>query len=309
VERRVREAAGRFGLDLGSRSHNRTLAFLLGNRPITHPFHSQVMSGAEAYCAERDCHMLFFTLRYPLRMRLSQLPVPRLLERRGAVSGLIVAGVNSPSFIELLAKTQLPLAVFGTTVNDEGVDGLPIVRVDEEGGAADMTHYLQSLGHTAIWFVGNSSVPWLKRRYDAYRQAMEAMQLRPLLAEFDSEDERHVGYLATKSILDRGGTATAIFAGNDHIAQGVYDALRDREIAVGEQVSVAGFNDTLEAVVLHPALTTVRVHAEQVGRQLAELVLRQVESGTPILQTTTIPTRVIKRESCAAAPLTTGAVS
>jgi LacI family transcriptional regulator len=127
---------------------------------------------------------------------------------------------------------------------------------------------------------------------------MEAAGLQPLLGEFDSDDERQVGYLATKSILDKGDPVTAIFAGNDHIAQGVYDALRDRGLKVGEQISVAGFNDTFEAVVLHPALTTVRVHSEQIGRQLAELVLRQIEGRSPSPQTVTIPTRLIKRESC-----------
>lgn len=300
IEKRVRDAAVRLGRAMNARDSSRVLAFLLGNRPITHPFHSEVMSGAEACCAERDYHMLFLTLRYPLRMRLTQLPMPRLLERRGTVAGLILAGVNSVSLVELLAKTGLPLAVFGTTVMEDGFGGYPIVNVDEAGGAIDMTRYLQSLAHTAIRFVGNIRMPWLRRRYEAYRSTMEAAGLEPLLNEFDSEDERRVGYLTTKSALDGPGTSTAIFAGNDHIAHGVYDALRDRQIAVAEQMSVAGFNDTLEAVVLHPALTTVRVYAEQVGRQLAELALRQIEAGSPLPQTITIPTRLIKRESCMA---------
>jgi LacI family transcriptional regulator len=303
VQKRVRDAAARLGLKLDSRTDHRVIAFLLGNRPITHPFHSEVMSGAEACCAERDYHMLFFTLKYPLRMRLAELPIPRLLERRGALDGFIVAGVNSASLIDLLAETRLPLAVFGTTVVEESVKGCSVVRVDEFGGAQDMTRYLLSLGHTSIAFIGNTRMPWIRRRFEAYRAAMATAGLTPVLSEFDSEDERRVGYLATKQALDRPGLPTALFAGNDNLARGVYDALRDLGITVGEEVSVAGFNDTLEAVILHPALTTVRVHAEQVGRQLAELVLSQIESGPSPLQDITIPTRLIKRESCTAAPI------
>jgi DNA-binding LacI/PurR family transcriptional regulator len=308
IEKRVREAAARLGLDLNARARRRTIAFVLGNRPITHPFHSEVMSGAEAYCAEHDYEMLFSTLRYPLHARVSQLPTPSLLDRPGKVDGVIVAGVNTAGMIQTLAETGLPLAFYGDTLVEEGFVGVASVRIDEKGGASEVTRYLASLGHTAISFVGNVRIPWLRRRYEAYRSAMESLGLRPALGEFDSEDERQVGYLATRSILDRHDRATAIFAGNDHIAQGVYEALRDRGIKVRDQISVVGFNDTMEAVVLHPTLTTVRVYAEQVGRQLAELVLRQIESGSNTAETITIPTRIIKRESCAAIVRATEAV-
>ncbi len=297
IDKRVRDAAARLGMDLTSRERRRMIAFLLGNRPITHPFHSEVMSGAEAYCAEHEYQMLFSTLRYPLHARVSQLPIPSLLERPSKVDGLIVAGVNTASLIEKLVPTGLPLAVYGDTFMDDP-SGVATVRIDEKGGASEATRYLLSLGHTAISFVGNAHLPWLKRRFEAYRSTMEAAGLTPSLGEFDSEDERQAGYVATRSILDRAEGVTAIFAGNDHIAQGVYEALRDRGIKVGEQISVVGFNDTMEAVVLHPTLTTVRVYAEQIGRRLAELVLRQIESGSMRAETITIPTRIIKRESC-----------
>jgi DNA-binding LacI/PurR family transcriptional regulator len=302
IEKRVLEAARRLGLDTNGRERRRVVAFLLSNRPITHPFHSEVMSGAEAYCTEHDYQMLFSTLRYPLHVQLSQLPIPRLLERPGTVDGFIVAGVNTSRFIELLAQTRLPVAVYGDTLMDGAVEGVPVVRIDETGGATDETRYLQGLGHTAIAFVGNTRLPWIHRRYDAYSAAMKASGLEPLLFEFDSEDERQVGYVAAKSLLDRPERVTAIVTGNDHIAHGVYDALRDRQVKIGEEISVTGFNDTLEAIILHPTLTTVRVHSEQVGRKLAELVLAQIEGELPVPRDIVIPTRLIKRESCGPAP-------
>jgi DNA-binding LacI/PurR family transcriptional regulator len=276
----------------------RVIAFLLSNRAITHPFHSEVMAGAEAYCTEHDYQMLFCTLHYSLRAPLRQLPTPRMLNQRGSIDGCILAGVNSESLLSVLGETGLPLSVFGTTVVEDNFGSFPTVRVDESGGAEEMTQYLhEELGHTAIWFVGNIRSPWLRRRYEAYRRAMQEKGLKPLLSEFDSEDEQQVGYLATKSILDCGEMVTAIFAANDRTAHGVYGILRDRGIQIGEGISVAGFNDTLEAMILHPTLTTVRVHAEQVGRRLAEMVLRQI-AGADGSDEVTIPTRLIKRESC-----------
>ncbi len=131
----MRDAAKRLGRDVSGREERRVIAFLLSNRPITHPFHSEVMSGAEAYCGEHGYQMLFSTLRYPLHVKLSQLPIPSVLERPGTVDGFIVAGMNTLSFLDLLAQTHRPFAVYGDTVMEDQAEGFATVRADEAGGA------------------------------------------------------------------------------------------------------------------------------------------------------------------------------
>jgi DNA-binding LacI/PurR family transcriptional regulator len=49
---------------------------------------------------------------------------------------------------------------------------------------------------------------------------------------------------------------------------------------------------------LHPALTTVRVFTEEIGKHLAEAVLRRIENRCAEPQQFTIHTQLIKRESC-----------
>lgn len=301
VVKRVREAASKLGVSVEVPGKKRAIAFLLGNRAITHPFHSYVMLGAEAYCAEHDYHVVFLTLHYPVRGQVYQLPVPRLLNRRGLVDGFIVAGVNSSSLVDLVVDTKLPCAVFGTTLMDQEVPrGCSVVWVDEMAGAAEVTRHLIDLGHSAVSWVGNCGPPWLRRRAEGYRKAMEAAGLEPRVVSVDADDEQQVGYLAAKSILDRAEAVTAIAAGNDRMAHGVYEALRDHNLTVGQQVSVAGFNDTLEAIILHPSLTTIRVFADQVGRRLAECVVSGIENPGSPLQNITLPTRLIRRDSATA---------
>jgi LacI family transcriptional regulator len=139
---------------------------------------------------------------------------------------------------------------------------------------------------------------------------MKEAGLTPLVAEIDSEHEHEVGFLAMKQILaQHRGQVDAIFGGSDATCHGIYAALREAGFKVPEDISVCGFNDTTEATVLYPPLTSVRVFPELIGRQLAEMVLARIAKGAGPPQQRMIPTQLVKRESCLAAARTVELVS
>jgi DNA-binding LacI/PurR family transcriptional regulator len=299
IEARVREAASRLGLDL-LRNRPRVIGMILSNREILHPYHSHILTGAEAYCAAHDYSVLFLTFRYDAGVPWQKLNLPRVLQRRDLLSGLIVAGTNSPNLLDLLSRKRIPFAVLGDNVlGGWEPDKYDVVWSDDVQGADEMTRYLQSLGHRDIWFIGTRRLSWFARRYSGYAKAMEDAGLRARLSEFDRVSVQEIGYLATKSIFAGGEAVTAIFAAGDLVAEGVYEALRDRGLRVPEDISVAGFND-IEGAVMHPPLTTVRQFPDQVGTQLAKLIVERVKRPDLAPQQFTIPTQIIKRESCRA---------
>jgi len=103
--------------------------------------------------------------------------------------------------------------------------------------------------------------------------------------------------LGTKAILSRSEPVTAIFAGTDTAAQGVYAALADCHLRVPQDISVVGCNDT-SGEILRPPLTTIREFPEQLGKQLAELAIGQISRTVAAPRQITIPTEIVKRESC-----------
>ncbi len=119
----------------------------------------------------------------------------------------------------------------------------------------------------------------------------------PQQSSIDSEDDTEIGYLGTKSLLARGEAVTAIFAGNDQTAHGVYKALRDRGLRIPEDVSVTGCDDTIGAW-LYPRLTTIREFPEQLGKQMVQTILNRIAKLDQDPQRVTIPTEFIKRDSC-----------
>jgi LacI family transcriptional regulator len=303
VERRIRDAASRLGFDLSGKRDTRLIAFLLGNRSLLHPFHSQVLLAAEAYCAGHDYNLLFFPLHYSASQHWTKLHVPRVLYRPDMIDGFIVSGVNYQNLLDLLTDIRLPLSVLADTVQGEWKSkAYDSAGVDDRNGAYEMTRYLQSLGHSRIAFVANNRLAWFLRRCESYLRAMKEADLEPLIATIDSDHEREIGYLAMKQILAlHSRPVDAVFGGSDAICHGVYAALREAGLRVPEEISVSGFNDTPEATVLYPPLTSVRVFPELVGRQLAEMVLARIANPGAATQQRVIPTQLVKRESCMAA--------
>jgi DNA-binding LacI/PurR family transcriptional regulator len=298
----VLAAAADLDIDFSKRNKTKALAFLLSNRAKQHAFHSSVLLGAEAYCASRNWELIFQSSNYPPLITRNELRPPNVVQRRDIVKGVILAGTNSPNLLELLADKGVPFVVLGNNVMGEiEHPKYDVVFSDDIQGGQDVTRYLIGLGHRHIWFVGNICLPWFARCYEGYRRVMEEAGLTPRHSTIYSEDETEIGYLGTKSLLAKGEPVTAIFAGNDQTAHGVYKGLRDSGLNIPHDVSVVGCDDTVGSW-LYPALTTIREFPEQLGKQMVELLLNRIASPGQEPQQVTLPTELIKRDSCRPIP-------
>ncbi len=298
IQKTVLDAAEGLGVDLSQRNKTKALAFLLSNRAMLHAFHSRILLGAEACCAAHGWDMIFLSFSYSPTANWKELQLPKVVQRHDLVRAIIVAGKNSSNLLELLNNRGIAYVVLGNNIVGEAHDfkGDAVFSDDIQGGR-DMTKYLIGLGHRAIWFVGNIRLPWFARCYEGYRQAMEGANLTPRHSSIDSEDETESGYIGTKSLLARGEPVTAILAGNDQTAHGVYKGLLYTGLRVPVDISVAGCDDTV-GELLYPGLTTTREFPEHLGKKMVELVLNRIANPSLSQQRETIPTELVKRESC-----------
>ncbi len=93
---------------------------------------------------------------------------------------------------------------------------------------------------------------------------------------------------------------TAAVCFNDAVAFGVCDGLRARRLEPGDDFAVVGFDDVIEAKTAVPALTTVSVDPQGMGRRAAQLLLKQINAGTAEPETIVSCVRLVVRESCGA---------
>lgn len=302
IQKIVLDTAAKLDVDLSQRNKTKALAFLLSNRAMHDAFHSRILMGAEAYCAAHGWDMVFLSFNYSPQVHWKELHLPKVVQRRDVVRAVILAGTNSTNLIDLLVHKGITFVVLGNNILGEPQNlQSDVIFSDDTQGGYDMTRHLISLGHRHIWYVGNTRLPWFARCFAGYHRAMDEAGLEPRQSSIDSEDNIEIGYLGTKSLLARDPSVTAIFAGNDPSAHGVYKALRDSDLKIPDDISVAGCNDTVGAW-LYPGLTTIREFPEQLGKKMVELVLSRIAQPDQPQQRVTIPTEFIKRDSCRAIP-------
>lgn len=298
IRARVRMAAEELGIDLEQRRNEKStiIAFILGNRNVLHSFQARVLSGAENYCSSQNRELLFLSLRYSPTVPSREFHLPQILSQRTLVRAVILGGTNSVNMLTALREREIPFSVLGNNVLGQWTPGeYDAVYSDDIQGAFELTRYLIDEGHSDIWFIGDSELPWYARCAKGYRECMIQAGLQPRFSEIHSCD-RELGYLAMRSILSRREPVSAVIAGSDQIARGVYEALNHAGIRIPDDISVAGFNDS-EGSFMHPTLTSVQEYPEELGKHLAEFVMRRTQEPDREPQQLTIPTRVVVRES------------
>ena len=105
------------------------------------------------------------------------------------------------------------------------------------------------------------------------------------------------GYAAAARLLTDHPWLTGLVCGNDRMAMGAYDAIRERGLRVREDVAVIGIDDQeLIADQVHPALTTVALPFEEMG-QVAVSHLLDLMAGEEVPAETLLPGQIIRRSS------------
>jgi len=198
-----------------------------------------------------------------------------------------------------LRGAGIPLVVIDP-VNTPPAD-IPSVGATNWAGGFAATEHLLSLGHRRIAAItGPSDYLCSLARLDGYRSGLEraGVAFDPALVRYG--DFRHEGGFGCASeLLSLPDRPTAIFAGSDQQAFGVYEAARQHGLRIPEDLSVVGFDDLPVARWASPPMTTVRQPLAEMGNAAAQM-LGELIDGAPLRSTRMeLTTELIVRESTA----------
>ncbi len=152
------------------------------------------------------------------------------------------------------------------------------VAPGEVAGGHAATDVLIRAGHRRIGYVnGEGSMEAARHRLRGYRQALATADLPfdPDLVR-DGNWQPVSGYEATRALMALAAPPTAIFCANDLMAVGCYEALRELNLKIPDDVAVMGYDDREIAQHLHPPLTTVLLPHFEMGAIAAEWLIDAV---------------------------------
>ena len=216
-------------------------------------------------------------------------------------------------FITATARREHPLleelAAAGAAVvlvnraTDEGDFSQAVT--DDRGGVRQAVAHLAGLGHRRIAHFAVRSVSTGETRHAGFLAAMRELGLDTdpaLVAEATAYAERE-GARCCRDLLAAGRPFSAIFAGNDLMAIGAIDVLREAGLDCPGDVSVVGVNDMAWSDRFSPPLTTVRLPHYDLGTAAAELLLERLEAPDGGVQRRIVlPTELVVRGSTGPPP-------
>lgn len=221
----------------------------------------------------------------------------QLLGKR--IDGLVVTARRSDNRAPIgpFAHGLPVIYVFTHADEDDALSLLP----DDEGGARMATEHLASLGRKNIAHVtGPERFEAVRLRRKGYEAALKKWGLVARPHHFQSGVWSEAWGREAVALLFEGASAKpdALFCGNDQIARGVADALRDRGISVPKEVSIVGFDNwDVMAEGARPPLTSVDMNLKALGRDAGERLIGMI-AGEKVSGVRRLPCSLIVRGSC-----------
>jgi LacI family transcriptional regulator len=299
MQQRVREAMKELdyrphAAARGMRGRTYTIGVLLDN--IRNTFFADIMDGIREELRSSEYTVLVGAAGFggEDQSKVARSMVDRQMD--GLI--LIAPGMRRSEVLALAGPT--PTVVIGHHDQADEHDSV----VDADGlGAGLVVDHLVSLGHRRIALLsapGIRSSGWRKTPEivltSGYREAMDRHGLGDCAQVITARYSDEGGYKAGRQLLTAADPPTAIMAGADVAALGVFRAAHGLGLSIPGDLSLVGYNNTAVAALAPVQLTSVDQAGHTMGASAARMLIERVEGHrSRAMQTTMTPNLVVRR--------------
>ena len=256
------------------------------------PFFSEFISGVVEKTAEHEFNLNISTdsAGDPCAPYLKQ------IRSRRADGFIVVRTRRNDERIDLLREHGVPFVAFGRV---EGNNDFAFVDEDGTDGVRQVVDYLVGLGHRRLACIAEPlSLTKSYQRVEGFWQGLDAHNIgRDEELFVEANYRQQSGERAADLFLALEHPPTAIVACNDLLALGAMNAVRKHGLEVGRDVSVTGFDDIILAEYANPPLTTVHQHATEMGRLIANMLVRIIKQEPVVEKQIIMAPKLVVRTS------------
>lgn len=246
---------------------------------IANPFYTELALGIESTARELGYNIILSFTHSDLSIEKQSID---MLRSKG-VDGIILtsAHIGDPN-IRSLAEEGFPIILVNRrTYHPIVKEKVDYVGVDNILGGFLAVEHLIRLGHQRIGVIGGSSESSVGfERLEGGKKALETYGLE-LLTDFflDGDFLKESGYQGGKRFIKMAEPPTAIFATNDYMALGAYQAILEEGRKVPEEIAIIGFNDIEFTAMKGIELTTIGQKKYEMGRIAIKTLVEKIEGG------------------------------
>ena len=221
--------------------------------------------------------------------------VERYLEG-GHTDGVLVVSMHGADPLPTgLRRHGVPLVVGGRPFGQ----GISYVDVDNRGGAAGAVRHLVEVGRRRIATIaGPQDMAAGADRLAGYRETLAEAGLVGDTALVEIADfTLDGGRAAMERLLERAPALDAVFVASDLMAVGALAALAAGGRTVPGDVAIVGFDDSQLATTTQPNLSSVRQPIEEMGREMARLLMEEIRFAGRAPRRVILDTQLVLRTS------------
>ena len=268
-----------------------TLALIVTD--ITNPYFTLMARGIEDVARDSNYTVIYCNTD---ESETKEEKYANILAQRQVDGVLLVPAGGNDKTIKFFDANGISVVILDRRVSGVERD---FVCSDSKNGANLLVKLLIKLGHKRIAIItGPKNVSTSADRVAGYRRALKECGLSKNELIYYGSFNQQSGYELTHQAMNRTPKPTAFLGANNFIAIGITKALRDLSVDVPMDVSVVGFDDLPESMLVRPFLTVARQPAYEMGRSATELLLKRITGDLPKdCQEVIFQTEIVERES------------
>jgi LacI family transcriptional regulator len=281
MKRKIAETAARMGYvpNMIARQLNSSRTYTIGIviPDLENSFFSYIVDSMIDYAAGENFFVILTVSREKENVELRN--VQNLLGLR--VDGLLVCisqETRNTDIYSGIKRMKIPLVFFDRVAD---VPGFSTIVFDDRKGALEALSIVIGKGYRKIaHFAGYSAINIGKDRRLGYLDALKKHGI-PINAELIIERGYEVkdGYDSFMELMARGSLPEVIFAVNDRVALGAYNAAKDNGIRIPEDIGIMGYGFSETADIFSPPLSVINQDPRKMGRLAVETLIAEINSN------------------------------
>lgn len=246
---------------------------------IANPFYIELAQGIESTARGLGYNIILCSTNYDLSIEKQHIDI---LRSKG-VDGIIFtsAHMGDPNIVELAGEGFPIILVNRRTYHPIVKEKVDYVGVNNHLGGFLAVEHLIKLGHKRIGVIGGSSESSVGfERLQGGKKALETYHVEPMGDYFlDGDFLKGSGYRGGMKFLKMEEPPTAVFATNDYMALGAYQAIAEAGLKIPEEFALVGFNDIEFTAMQGIELTTIGQKKYDMGALAVKVLVEKIEGG------------------------------